>query len=167
GDIYGWVSTAIAGVDWAGLGQTLLGYAETALGVLGDLGSAALDLAGALYGWIAEQVGKVDWPQLGRDIWEALSEAVAAGVATAREIGTTIYDWVSEQAASVDWSGVGTSIVDGISGALDTAWAAVDATGLLDPLVSAFEAARDALAPIGAAIVGALEPIWNNIKESG
>jgi hypothetical protein len=106
--------TALAGVDWAGLGVTLLGYLETAIAELVTLASKMADKAEEMVSGFVAWVVAYNWVGLGRTMLSLIGSAILAIGALveklkphAEEMITGFTDWI----AGYDWKGLGTTIL--------------------------------------------------------
>ena len=136
-DIYDWVSSKFAAIDWAGIWSgienlgTLIwdGFVAAATGVA--------DVAGQVWTWLSEQWGKIKW----EDVWSGITDLAKnfwdgflAAIKSVADLVGTVTTWLGEQWAKIDWGQVWnkvTSVASGMAAGLGSIAGAVT-TWLVD-----------------------------------
>lgn len=105
---------AIAGVDWVGLGVSLLGYIEEALGQLVDLAGKMAVKAEEMVGGFVDWFTTYNWAGLGTTILGYIDDVAAAITGLATKLGTKASEWWSgfvDWFTTYDWEGLGKTII--------------------------------------------------------
>ncbi len=121
----------LAGIDWAGIGETIKG----ALANASDFLSGLLDSIG-------EIASGIDWGAIATTIWDALKSAFDTGV----DIATTVYEWIVNALSGIDWAGIWDSIQNagsGIGDAITNLIGSIDWAGIWEAIKDAFGNAGD------------------------
>jgi hypothetical protein len=113
---------AIASVDWVGLGTTLLGYLQTAIGQLLGLAESLATKAGEMIGGFTTWLMNYDWAGLGITILGYIQTAIDAIAGLAGKLGTKASEMLSgfvDWFSAYDWAALGTTILGYIQTAID------------------------------------------------
>lgn len=118
----GHIWDAIAGFDYRGVGETLLGGILDGVTAIADVGKRALGIGARIFGWVKDEVTGVDWGGVGSAVLDGIETGFGAVLSGAKKLlgfGERALGWITDEITGIDWGGVAHAILSGITAGFD------------------------------------------------